>query len=58
MRFRSKEHEPAQTLVLVDVSFGGLRLYSAISYQPPTPEAVIPLTLTYEVVLLMGAGQI
>ena len=23
-----------------------------------TPEAVIPLTLTYEVVLLMGAGQI
>ena len=37
--------------------YNQVRPHSALNYRPPAPEATIPLTLTQQVVLLMGAGQ-
>ena len=37
--------------------YNHIRPRSTLDYRPPAPEVIIPLTLTQQVVVLMGAGQ-
>ena len=37
--------------------YNQVRPHDGLNYRPPTPEAIIPLTLIWQVVLLVAAGQ-
>jgi len=37
--------------------YNQVRPHSSLGYRPPAPEAIMPITLTYEVESFMGAGQ-